>query len=155
MPLAVSAIPPSVAGSLDTYVALPHLLVSPSGRPGSIVDKALSKLGRRRRVAVVVPHFLAALPIVRQSDVVVHILGRRLALASRDGLRIHAPPLELPGFGVSLFLARARSTAIRLTLWFSPSRSERRESDMNWRSAPVDARPVFTLPAGPSPGTWT
>jgi DNA-binding transcriptional LysR family regulator len=88
--------------TLDTYIALPHLLVSPGGRPGSIVDKALSKLGRRRRVAVVVPHFLAALPIVRQSDVVVTI-GRRLALASREGLRIHAPPLELPGFGVSLF----------------------------------------------------
>lgn len=88
--------------TLDAYVALPHLLVSPGGRPGSIVDKALSKLRRRRRVSVVVPHFLAALPIVRQSDVVV-TMGKRLALASREGLRIHSPPLELPGFGVSMF----------------------------------------------------
>lgn len=88
--------------TLDTYVALPHLLVSPGGRPGSIVDAALAKLGLRRRVAVVIPHFLAAPPIVRQSDAIV-TLGRRLALASGEGLRIHPPPLELPDFAVALF----------------------------------------------------
>jgi DNA-binding transcriptional LysR family regulator len=88
--------------TLETFVAVPHLLVSPGGRPGSIVDTALAKLGLRRRVAVVVPHFLAAPPIVRQSDAVV-TLGQRFALASGEGLRIHPPPLELPDFDVSLF----------------------------------------------------
>ncbi len=88
--------------TLDAFVALPHVLVAPGGRPGSIVDTALAKLGLRRRVAVIIPHFLAALPIVRQSDAIVTI-GRRLAVASRDGLRIHAPPLDLPGLrGIAL-----------------------------------------------------
>ena len=79
-------------------------LLRRADRPGSIVDSALAKLGLRRRVAVVIPHFLAALPIVRQSDAIVTI-GRRLALASGEGLRIHAPPLELPGFGGIALLA--------------------------------------------------
>jgi DNA-binding transcriptional LysR family regulator len=102
--------------TLDAYVAVPHILVSPGGRPGSIVDKALSKLGRRRRVAVNVPHFLAALPIVRQSDVVITI-GSRLAFASREGLRIHKPPLDLPGFSVSLFW-HEREHADPAHVWF-------------------------------------
>lgn len=102
--------------TLDDYVSLPHLLVSPGGRPGSVVDSALARLGLRRRVAITVPHFLAALPIVRQSDAIVTI-GRRLALASREGLRIHAPPLELPGFDVSLFW-HERDHADPAHIWF-------------------------------------
>lgn len=88
--------------SLRRFVALPHVLVAPGGRPGSIVDKALAREGFRRRVAVQVPHFLAALAIVRASDAVLTV-GRRLAVAAGEGLRMHRPPLALPGFDVSLF----------------------------------------------------
>jgi DNA-binding transcriptional LysR family regulator len=102
--------------SLDAYIALPHVLVSPGGRPGSVVDTALASLGRQRRVALVVPHFLAAIEIVRQSDAIV-TLGRRLARAARPGLRVHEPPLELPGFGVSLYWHQ-REHADPAHIWF-------------------------------------
>jgi DNA-binding transcriptional LysR family regulator len=85
--------------TLDTFVALPQALVAPGGRPGSIVDAALAKRGLRRRVALEIPHFLAAPHIVRHTDVILTI-GERIAQAMADGLRILAPPIELPRFTV-------------------------------------------------------
>ena len=41
--------------TLETFIALPHALVAPGGRPGSIVDTALAKRGLRRRVALEIP----------------------------------------------------------------------------------------------------
>lgn len=54
--------------TLDEFVALPHALVSPRGDSGAVVDAALAKLGRRRRVALEVPHFLVAPHVVRETD---------------------------------------------------------------------------------------
>jgi DNA-binding transcriptional LysR family regulator len=85
--------------TLDTFVALPHALVAPGGRPGSIVDTILAKRGLRRRVVLEIPHFLAAPSIVRQTDVVLTI-GERIARALGDGLRILSPPVPLPRFTV-------------------------------------------------------
>ncbi len=87
--------------SLETFVALPHALVSPAGRRGSVVDTALAKQGLSRHVAVVVPHFLLAPVLVRESDLVLTI-GERVARAAGPGLRVLKHPLELPGYTVSL-----------------------------------------------------
>jgi DNA-binding transcriptional LysR family regulator len=89
--------------SLDEFVALPHALVAPRGDAGGVVETALAKLGRRRRVALEVPHFLVAPHIVRETDLVL-TLAKRLAdrLAPLLGLRQLAPPLELDGFTMSM-----------------------------------------------------
>lgn len=89
--------------TLDRYAALHHVLVSPTGRPGSIVDDALARLDRRRHVAVTVPHFLVVPHLLRASDLIV-TLAERVArtFAPLFELSIKAPPLELPGFTVSL-----------------------------------------------------
>ncbi len=95
----------SLAGrklTLDRFAALPHVLVAPQGKPGSIVDTELAKSGRRRRIAVTVPHFLAALHIVRESDVILTV-GERLARHDPVGLRLYQPPLALPHFSVAAF----------------------------------------------------
>lgn len=88
--------------TLDRFVALPHVLVAPQGKPGSIVDTALAKSRRRRRIAVSVPHFLAALHIVRESDAVLTI-GERIVRLDPVGLRLHQPPLALPHFSIAAF----------------------------------------------------
>lgn len=65
---------PSVAAgalSLARYTELGHVLVAPRGAPGSLVDEALTRLGRRRRVMVRVQHFLGAAFIVARSDLIV------------------------------------------------------------------------------------
>ncbi|HSO39615.1 MAG TPA: LysR family transcriptional regulator [Labilithrix sp.] len=89
--------------TLDEFVALPHALVSPRGDSGAVVDAALAKLGRRRRVALEVPHFLVAPHVVRETDLVLTLAGRLAdRLAPMLGLRRLAPPLELPGFTMSM-----------------------------------------------------
>lgn len=91
--------------SLDEYLALPHALISPRGEAGSVVDNALAKLRRTRRVAVEIPHFLVAPHLVQKTDLVL-LLGERVAavMAEPLGLRVLAPPreLDLQGFSVSL-----------------------------------------------------
>jgi DNA-binding transcriptional LysR family regulator len=102
--------------SLKTFAALPHALVAPGGRPGSIVDTALAKLGMRRRVAVQVPHFLAAPPLVRQTDVVLTV-GERIAKSFPDGLRILEPPIDLASFTVET-IWHERNHADPAHMWF-------------------------------------
>jgi DNA-binding transcriptional LysR family regulator len=89
--------------SLDEFVALPHALVAPRGASGSIVDTALARLGKKRRVACEVPHFLVAPHVVRETDLVL-TLAERVArsLGPMLGLRQLAPPLALEGFSMSM-----------------------------------------------------
>jgi len=86
---------------LDSFCELPHALVAPRGQGGGIVDTALAKLGRQRRVALQVAHFLVAPHIVRETDLVL-TLATRMAdvLAPMLGLRRLPPPVELGGFSM-------------------------------------------------------
>jgi DNA-binding transcriptional LysR family regulator len=84
---------------LETWLALPHLLVTPRNRPGGIVDDALALIGRSRRVAVRVPSFLVAPRIVAESDLVLTLPARFAERASRGlPVRILPPPIELAPF---------------------------------------------------------
>ena len=87
--------------TLKDYVAMHHVLVSPRGRPGSVVDEALARLGLHRRVARSVPYFLSALDLVSQSDCVATVSERLARLhAARFDLRVLAPPLELSPYDI-------------------------------------------------------
>lgn len=90
---------PSANGTLTltTYCALSHLLVSPRGKPGGVVDRALARLGCSRRVAVQVPHFLVTPHLVASSDLVI-------ALPSRVA-KAFVPLLPLQTFGLPPELA--------------------------------------------------
>ncbi|MEZ4328989.1 MAG: LysR family transcriptional regulator [Polyangiales bacterium] len=72
--------------SLRAFLRADHLLVSPTGGEGGYVDTALAALGERRRVAVTVPSFQAALNIVSQTDLV--------ATLPEDVTRALAPTLH-------------------------------------------------------------
>lgn len=89
--------------TLARFCELPQLLVAPRGTPGSFVDTALEKLGRSRRIALAVPHFLVAPHLIAASDLVA-TLATRVArvFAEPFGLVLLPPPLELPGFTHSL-----------------------------------------------------
>jgi DNA-binding transcriptional LysR family regulator len=97
---------PALAGplTLDAFCALDHALIAPRGRRGGFVDTALARLGRRRRVALCIPHFLAAPIVVAQSDLIL-TLPERIAksFAAILPLRIVDPPLEVEGFSTSAF----------------------------------------------------
>ncbi len=100
-PFAVLARPghPRIGRRLDlaTYLELGHVLVSVEGRRDGVVDRALSKLGEARRVALRVPHFTSAPMAVLHSD---HICTLPSSVARRAhelfGLRMLSPPLAVP-----------------------------------------------------------
>lgn len=89
--------------TLPRYLALPHVVVAPTGTPGSLVDTVLAQRGLSRRVAVRVPNFLVA-PIVVASSDYINTGPARLArlLAEVYPLSLLPPPLPLPSFQVKL-----------------------------------------------------
>jgi len=89
---------PVVAAGLDVeaYAALRHIAVTISGIGAHPVDVALSALGRTRRVALRVPHFLAGAMLAADSDMIL-TLPRRLArlLAQRLPLALLDLPVQV------------------------------------------------------------
>jgi len=103
---------------LDTYCALGHVLVSPSGDPRGVVDDVLAGIGRTRRVVVVMPQFVSALMAVSRSDAIVTAPARACRrLGELFDLGIHEPPLQLPGFTLGL-LTRADFGDDPALAWF-------------------------------------
>jgi DNA-binding transcriptional LysR family regulator len=62
--------------SLDRYLGLSHLSVAPGGTRGSFVDDALERLGHKRRIAVVLPHFLVSATVVAETELVAAVPSR-------------------------------------------------------------------------------
>jgi LysR family transcriptional regulator, transcriptional activator of nodD3 and syrA len=96
---------PSVSSklTLPQYLGLRHLVVAPSGGPGSVVDDELAKRGKQRRVALRVSSFLVAPVLVSKSDLIntgPERLARRFATVYP--LRLLPPPLPLPHFTFSI-----------------------------------------------------
>jgi DNA-binding transcriptional LysR family regulator len=94
---------PHVRGQLDIeqFASLPHALISPRGEGASIVDNALEALGKRRRIALRIPYFLAAPLVVARSDLL--LTAPRFvaeAFAATHPLQLIEPPLALPTFDV-------------------------------------------------------
>ncbi|WP_437678998.1 LysR family transcriptional regulator [Sorangium sp. So ce131] len=81
--------------TLERYLELGHVLIAPHGMPGSLVDRALEVVGRRRRVVAQVQHFVTVPFLVAASDLVVTCPAAVAALAAPFGLRAARPPVEL------------------------------------------------------------
>ncbi|HEY3666970.1 MAG TPA: LysR family transcriptional regulator [Polyangiaceae bacterium] len=89
--------------TLDTYTSLRHVLVAPSGSPGSLVDTELERRGLERRIALRVSSFLVAPIVVSETDFISTAPGRLARrMARRFPLHLLAPPLRLPAFGLCL-----------------------------------------------------
>lgn len=90
--------------SLETYLAQRHLVIAPSGTPGSLVDSVLAQRGLSRRIALRVTNFLIAPVVVCETDLI-NTMPARLArqLAKTYPLRLLPPPLELPTFEYGMY----------------------------------------------------
>ncbi|MFC0512325.1 LysR family transcriptional regulator [Asaia spathodeae] len=85
--------------TLDQYCAADHIIVSyEGGQLCGATDRQLKALGRRRRVALSVPNFLALPELLLKTDLIT-MAPRRLLLGRRD-LALFPPPspLTVPGF---------------------------------------------------------
>ncbi len=85
--------------TLQSYLDLQHVLVSPWGRAGGVVDEVLAALGQVRRVALQVPSFLL-LPQVLLGTRRVAAVPERMAhaLLERYPLRCLELPMPVPAF---------------------------------------------------------
>jgi DNA-binding transcriptional LysR family regulator len=85
--------------TLDAYLALDHILVSPQGDMRGAVDQALERRGLRRRVIGGVANFHTPAAIVAGSDYIV-TMPTRLAIRFTGlyPLRCLPPPIAVKGF---------------------------------------------------------
>src|SRR5688572_8530552 len=82
--------------TMARYCATPHVVVSASGDPQGLVDRALAEHGLTRRVALTVPNFMHALAIVAESDLL-GAMPRRFVTqyGARFGVISCEPPVPL------------------------------------------------------------
>ena len=86
--------------TLEEFLAADHALLSPRGILPGVLDAALEKVGRARRVALTLPHYLAAPGIIAHTDLIMTLPRGVVLHAGTAGLRTFAPPLATPGFDV-------------------------------------------------------
>lgn len=91
------------APTLAQYLEARHVLVTPRGLPGGLVDDELGRRGLSRHVVLRTPTFAAAAFLVAGSELLVTMPERAAtALAGQLPLSVHELPLALPPvrFGV-------------------------------------------------------
>jgi DNA-binding transcriptional LysR family regulator len=90
--------------TLERFAAASHVLVAPTGQPGSFVEDALAKHGLSRRIVFRTPSFLVAPQVVAATDLLLIAPARIAAVfAKPSALLTFAPPIDLPGFRIAMF----------------------------------------------------
>jgi DNA-binding transcriptional LysR family regulator len=89
--------------TLQQLVDYPHVVVTAHGASAGNVDKALAARGLKRSIPVAVPVFASAFALLAENDLLA-ILPERFsrAQAGRFGLVLRKPPLEVPGYTLSI-----------------------------------------------------
>lgn len=89
--------------TLERYALCSHALITMGGERRSAVDYMLEEHGLKRRIALRVPHFVAALALVADTDLVLTIpYGLARACAHHYDLRILPFPAKQSGFTYSI-----------------------------------------------------
>lgn len=99
--------PAADAFSLDNWLSYPHILVSGRGDSRTPLDADLARLGRSRRVGLVVPSFGLVPGLLRGSDMIAMLPTRILPHA--DDLLAFDPPVAVSGFPLHLAWHRRRT----------------------------------------------
>lgn len=84
---------------LDDWLARPHVMVALRPDAHDEIESALDAIGRQRRIAVVLPHWAAAVELLAGTDLILTIATRAIGPMQRHPkLKKFRPPLELPEF---------------------------------------------------------
>jgi DNA-binding transcriptional LysR family regulator len=104
--------------TLEQYLSLNHVMISPKGTGLSEVDELLKKKGLARNVTVRMPHFFPALEIIANTDFMI-LLPEHFVRRYVDTKKFTAitPPFDVPTFDVSMFW-HARMHHEPLHSWF-------------------------------------
>ncbi|MFN3724415.1 MAG: LysR family transcriptional regulator [Paracoccaceae bacterium] len=99
---------PAIEGfDLDRWLAFPHILVSGKGEARSPLDTELARIGRTRRIGLVLPSFGLVPPLLQGSDMIAMLPSR--IVADRQGLISLPVPIAVAGFLLQLGWHRRRT----------------------------------------------
>ena len=101
----VSAANPLSSSGMDlhAYARQPHALITMGGARKGAIDYLLEEQGLARRIALRVPHFVAALSLVAESDLILTIpFGLAQSCAKHYQLKILPFPMEQSDFTYSI-----------------------------------------------------
>jgi DNA-binding transcriptional LysR family regulator len=91
------------AVNLDNLRAEEHILITPEGHPGDLIDAAFLNLGVNRRIVLRVSHAATAAIIVGRTDLVLTLPSRLAKSLQRVApVRVLAAPKEVPEFDFEL-----------------------------------------------------
>jgi len=82
--------------SLEKWLAYPHIFVSGRGETRGPLDEALARVGRTRRVGLVVPSFMVVPMLLEESDLIATVPARLVAKPGK--LAVFKPPVPVEGF---------------------------------------------------------
>ncbi|MET1067046.1 MAG: LysR family transcriptional regulator [Pseudomonas prosekii] len=87
-------------GTLDlpTYLARPHVLLEMRGSGTPEIERALTALRERRRVAISLPHWSVAPAFIAGTDLILTVASRALRGIDEHSLTIVPPPFEIAPF---------------------------------------------------------
>ncbi|MDX1319545.1 MAG: LysR family transcriptional regulator [Oceanospirillum sp.] len=104
--------------AMEQYLALKHVMISPTGTGNSGIDDLLAISGHKRTISVRVPHFFAALEIIATTDMIILLPAKFVRrYVSEEKYAVLPPPFEIPSMEISMFW-HARMHHDPLHKWF-------------------------------------
>ncbi|MGY2288084.1 LysR family transcriptional regulator [Pseudomonas gingeri] len=90
----------SAGGGLDLsdYLARPHVLLEMRGSGTAEIERALSAMHQRRRVALSLPHWSVAPQLIAGTDLILTVASRNLRHIDQERLVVVPPPFEIAPF---------------------------------------------------------
>jgi DNA-binding transcriptional LysR family regulator len=87
-------------GDLDlpTYLARPHVLLEMRGSGTPEIERALTTLRERRRVAISLPHWSVAPELISGTDLILTVASRGVRDIDDRSLIVVPPPFHIPSF---------------------------------------------------------
>ena len=90
--------------TLDKYLQMSHILVSPEGNHFGLVDERLREQGLSREVRLTLPTMSAVSSVVQQTNYVATVLKRSVLVSDRsESIVMVKPPLVMPEIQCQLF----------------------------------------------------
>ena len=85
--------------NLNHYLKHGHIMVEMDPNQQTLVDRPLAEIGKRRRIALVVPYFIAGVTALRGTDLILTVPSRvTQSFQARYPVRQATAPREIPGF---------------------------------------------------------
>lgn len=97
--------------TLERYLALDHLQISPDGDEKGVSDRALADMGLTRRVVAVIPHYMVAPKVLKGTNLVAAFADGMVPLLDASSeICVLRPPFPMPDVNLSLVYPRSKQT---------------------------------------------